>query len=252
MDHPLDDDPSRTRWVRWAQRHVDRFRTRAFRPGTGTFTFLEPLLRMVHISNRWEQLSLTLLPQVHLTAYPGLQADPHMREEQQRSEITHVAGPAKGNADLLMVRSADRSSPGRSMSKDREQTRVQETVRPGIEPLRRVFHRIENTERLTESVKKRSLTHESIDTMERVLHQTRRFEERREPLRVIDMNRHTGMEKGPLTDSSRPEKQAPPTRLPAVQRTSSSAPINIEHLTEQVMRQIDRRMVSWRERRGRA
>ena len=40
---------------------------------------------------------------------------------------------------------------------------------------------------------------------------------------------------------------APPARAHAV-----SSPVDVEHLTEQVMRQIDRRVVAWRERMGRA
>ncbi len=33
-------------------------------------------------------------------------------------------------------------------------------------------------------------------------------------------------------------------------KTSTPAPINVEHLTDQVIRQIDSRMIAWRERMG--
>jgi hypothetical protein len=39
---------------------------------------------------------------------------------------------------------------------------------------------------------------------------------------------------------------------PAARAPATLPPVNVEHLTEQVMHQIDRRIVAWRERMGRA
>lgn len=51
------------------------------------------------------------------------------------------------------------------------------------------------------------------------------------------------------TDSApRPAAQAPEARLPS---QTMPAPVNLEHLTDQLMRQIDRRLVASRERNGR-
>jgi hypothetical protein len=248
---PIQDGPPENRWLHWAQWLVRRFEVTPLRYGQRTLAFLEPLMRMVHVSNRWEQHSLAMLPQIRLAISPVIYIDWPIWERDVRRVFTEGVGTGQGDKNQAVTRLADKSS--RQKSRDAAPTPVkpQKITHPGIQPLQRVFRRIKEMESVTHSVKRQSIANESIDMGQRVLYRTQRLEERREPTRVIDMNRQSIRGQGHSADPTRFDKETPPTRPQTVQQAPSPVSINIENLTDQVMRQIDRRMLSWRERRGR-
>src|SRR5262245_49555250 len=97
------------------------------------------------------------------------------------------------------------------------------------------------------------LSQETLQIPRRVVQQGVRVEERNHSTTVVRdfqyLQHHT------IPRSTGVERTAPESRTGTDSRKWPPAPtppaINIEHLTEQVVQRIDRRIIAWRERTGR-
>jgi hypothetical protein len=120
-------------------------------------------------------------------------------------------------------------------------------------PLRRVFERMDEVESVTRLHLQSLLTQRSLQILRRVVHQGQRVEEKKQHVTVArqvlqHQKDRPAAAPEPTTFAPQSSMGANPQAWPHV---ASPPGINIEHLTEQVVRQIDRRLLSWRERTGR-
>lgn len=122
---------------------------------------------------------------------------------------------------------------------------------PGRHSLPLSFQRFFPSDESVFLTRLQSTTQENVGTLvERIVRQSRRVEERITEAATVVMRRPPVVDQAPATTANQQTFVATPIGPSWQQYAGPSPGINIEHITDQVMRQLDRRVIAARERLG--
>jgi len=231
------------RWLDWAQTLSERRGRIALRHGSLSLIFAQPQTMIFSRVERWRQVSLTFNPQIKLAINRILRQA--VRHESPapfaaRTE-TAFASPALKSDEGLMSEAWHGGHAGYS----------------GLTPSERVFARARAEEAgdaatVFHSRQETLLVQRSLQFAQRVADERRRLEEQTRRSLVIRKQRDA-----PKTAANGVQEetvfQSPLGSRVGATGTNQFAPlpIDIERLTDQVVRNIDQRIVAHRERMGR-
>lgn len=114
-------------------------------------------------------------------------------------------------------------------------------------PLQKVFRRMTEVDAVIR-LRQYMLVEESRKTLHRIVHQRQRIEERMSA--VIQVPQQASQPLADIRQGILSLQQEARARSVTMQPANSLPAMNVEQLTDQVMKQIDRRLVIWRERTG--
>ena len=238
---------------------------------------VRPMPLLARVYERWLVSSRQFFPQVHLAVQPLLRSTVWL--EQQR--LTHTQShftreqrfspPAQWCLTLSFLQPRHSNAlppagqavftvlPVESQALSPSSTVAMVAQAPGQVPRQLVLQRHQRIEAFTRWHHHSKLTEERVLTIARqVVRQTQRVEERvpgsmalltRQPQATAHQATSTPVTTEHMA-ASQPGIASVPTH-PWMTNPSPMPAINMEQLTDQVMRQMDRRMTAWRERRGR-
>lgn len=252
------------RWTNWARALTERHERVMTRRGPLVMTLLEPLRMAVSISRRRENFGLSLFPRIRISIGPILQQLD--REEFhsliQKSSLTAVGshqalrsgpGPARfvsfiynTNQTATVSNSATRnfSEANAVTEQHHELTELLQS------PVARLFARTQRSYHAVTWLKKLLVQNESQTIAERVVHEYSRVEHRRQ--RDLVIRKQSAPAAVTQAQQSALEQQFAPESAHNRFRPEKPLEINVEQLTEQVIRKIDNRITAYRERLGRS
>lgn len=255
------------RWTTWARSLSERHERISARHGFLIMSLARPLRLFTSINQRWEKFVLALSPRIKVSIGPILQEMAHglfrpvptvgtsltfprvtILENRTISE-NYLAG-ARGDTDQRQLAAAT----GRMKSHDAgdfiftEEARALNALRQS--PLHRLFAR--NYGRDPAVVFRRvPFEKESRTIVERMVHERLRVEQRKPGAMVLRTQTISGA--SVKNSSLEMEAEFPLTAKARVPSWPEKAPeVDVEQLTEQVIRRIDHRITAYRERLGRA
>lgn len=273
---PKQPDAPAERWSRWARSLGERHGRIALRHGPLAFTLAEGPRSISLRSQRWESYAWRLCPQINLAIGVVL------RETVRAGTSLLWSPPAQLELRQVILPGDDASavrlqSRNRLGSHDRPHATGLEREQPHalrsisamrLTPLGSVFSRLDPRGTAIHSHQRLSAP-ASLQLARRVVEDRQRVEVRTPSTTVVRQQQHittTEAERGMIAPQSRMSTSAPAEsevgqsasllpdwRSNARARADAwpAAPaINIEQLTEQVVRQLDHRLMAYRERRG--
>lgn len=242
------------RWTRWTRSLTERHGRIPLRHGARAMILFQPLARLYLHCQRWQSHAWKLAPQINLAIAPILRQTvwkerPVLPPAYAGVNARRIASPsvqARGQAgNRVIFLNPLGSSSGRSTFSNREIG-----GRDGA-PWQQVFGRADRINGVLQVNRSSLLVEESLRILRRVVHERQRVEERMQSSTVArQLVQHhqdrpsaaerTAMESQPLTKAgTRTWPQA-----------ASAPAINLDQLTEQVIRQLDHRLIAYRERMG--
>ena len=263
------------RWTNWARSISDRHERTTARQGLLVMTLLEPIRMFTSINQRFEKFAFALFPRIHVSISPILkELQKELQKElrlEQASLSVLVENSRKFNR-VITTHDRLKASPmtlalhtehtnQTSINTDKNTSRTDRVViaretrgsnQSSQSPVARIFARSKqsHTELL---LQKLLVEHESQTIAERVVREHSRLEVNKRgdmvirkqiSADVVAEKRHSEIE--PQFASSRTSIQQPwPDKPPSLPQ------INVEQLTEHVIRKIDHRITAYRERLGR-
>lgn len=234
-----------------------------------------PLLARVH--ERWLVSSRQFFPQVHLAVQPLLRSTVWLEQQRlthtqsHRTREQRFSPPAQWRLTLSFLQTRHSYAlppagqavstvlPVESQAPSPSLAAAVVAQAPGQAPLQLVLQGHQRIDSFTRWHHSSNLTEARVLTIARqVVRQTQRIEERvpgsmalitrqtqataHQVTSTLATTEHTAAGQPAITGVPTPPWMPHPSPTPA---------INLEQLTDQVMRQMDRRMTAWRERRGR-
>lgn len=278
--YPLHPGAGASRWSAWARALLRRHGRIAQSYRLQEMALLvrpAPLIQRLH--QQWLLASTQYFPRIHLAVQPILR-HAVWRDLTQPSELRVIISPVQGKAistqrfNYLTVHerrflppTAVSNATG-ILSGDRRKLAAARDARSSsgfihgsavYRPLQLVFQRLRRTDELEVCHRRNSLIRGTLQTQAReVMRRTQRFEHRIAETvalttrKVLPLAAQEAMSaaaraaqmtmSGPAGSGGTPADPWPPGQAPAV---------NIEQLADQVVRQIDRRIIAARERMGR-
>jgi hypothetical protein len=270
----------RDRWTTWANSLAARHERFTARQGLLVMTLLEPLRLSVSINQRLESFAFALFPKIRVSIGPilnelgwsefssvssgsSLRFSPAFRmlRTQETRTISRVLAGEKSYPndhsinlgtrvyEPRMTRIYVHEAPESNVVLD--QTRIQTLIRNFSQsPVRRVFARFEERDPGV-VLRKLLFENESRQVVQRVFREHSRVEQRTRS----DIVMRTQTKPAAVVEDRRRELEAQfasasKTRGPSWPEKPPE--INVEQLTEQVIRRIDHRIIAYRERLGRA
>lgn len=267
------------RWGVWARTIAARHVLVARQHRGGAMTLYAPSYALHLSSRRWQLNAWSLFPRVNLTVAPLLnRLAPESFLRRRAASATARAEFAAGRGgDAASQRGAAVGTPARGRDAGparptqwppenglilaRRETGgrrvVEQTEAREVIPLSRVFRRAE----LGESEAGRQQTAALVGGLRglarRVTEERRRVEQQARGATVMQQRaqpRHKGFERGDEADAShgrlRPGGFDPARDAPAAAARAAPPALNIQQLTDEVIRQIDSRIVAHKERMG--
>jgi hypothetical protein len=240
-----------SRWLEWGRARVDRWsRESAWRRGL-SFVWLLQLRPAVRVVTRvlrigGSPLAARLLARISLTFGATRSVDWHVRH--QRS----VPGPAlraTGGAARIGRRASTVATPQMTIT----QPATTHRVSPHTTPITRADVRMSNVPQRRLFVDRRPRI-ESRDIVSRVFRRTHRDDTEIAGSRTVLVRRPSPLvAAADVSSAPSRSREAWPFESPATTSPAGvPAPaVNVEHLTDAVLRQLDRRVTAWRERMGR-
>jgi hypothetical protein len=265
------------RWNHWARALITRHELVALRPAALSMIFMRPMPQYGWVHERWLRSSHQFFPQVHLAIQPLLRSTvwlEHHRHTETQSHFTRqtLISPqaqlqrmssflqtGRPSAKLAAEPSGSVGSPVMQHMSFTHAAAAITAQAAGQAPRLSVLQRLQRTDELTRWHRRSHLTAERVLTIVRqVVRQTTRVEEGvRGHTALITRQMQTIVPRATSTPGA-PEHAV--ASLPVVNSAPTHPPmpnpmpmpgVNLEQLTDQVMRQMDRRVIAWRERRGR-
>jgi len=226
------------RWTRWARIMSARFGSSPLHHRGMA------MILLMQQSRYWQTTAYHFLPQIKLSIAPLLREVLEKRrsavfgtQRNLEKEIVHwqrVAMPSEIQQKFVLQEN-------QSEVNDHRLTSVAAAM---MTPLRRVLQRFEENER--PAYGQRTTVEEVRQIVQRVVHERQRVEDKAVRPAMMQQIKRVMREQS-LED----HPNASATNLP-VSQTSFSAAANVDKLTDQIVRQIDQRMVAYRERFGKA
>jgi hypothetical protein len=268
-----------SRWSTWARALLQRHGRIGEGHRPADMTLVRPLVQRLH--QQWLFASRQCFPCIHLSIQPILRHTV-WRDLTRLSEPRAIYASALGkeipiqHLNYLMTQdrrflpsAAISNVVGIPSSAMRKQAGVSEAFRSGEfidaatvhPPLHLVFQRLRQTDEVMISLRRNALLWESTETQAREVRQRiRRIEQRF--VEAVSLIFHKALQGASIeTGTSAPMISAvPASNAPSAFGMQANPwmtgalpmpPVNIDQLTDQVVRQLDRRMIAWRERRGR-
>jgi hypothetical protein len=256
------------RWTNWARAMTARHERFMMRRGLLVMTLLEPLRIFSSLNQRWESLAVAVYPRIQISIGPIVK---QLGREEFHSLFRSSTILLVGNkhdwrslpAPARFVRLSNQTNQTVSLSNNitqqlKESNLFAEERRTLNEfmqsPVTRCFAR---TQRNHHGVLLKNLLveHDSQAIAERVVRERSRVEQRRQ--RELVIRKQSLATVATDTRQNALEQQSASTKIQT--RTLPDNPwrdrppeINVEQLTEQVIRKIDHRITAYRERLGRA
>lgn len=270
------------RWTTWARSIIDRHERMAARQGRLIMTLVQPLRMFTSINQRLEKFALAVFPRIQISIGPILQ-------ELARAQLPSVPSAQKSLVfprlrgvtaleNTAVLKSYAATASDRKQLKSRSFLPASMTLAsapfhatqltPGTSgdssftdqasnalknfsqsPMDRLFARLRRQNQGV-AVKKLLLQNESQAIAQRVVQEHLRVEQRKRG----DMVMRKQNIPGGVAENRRHELEAQFATTNTRERSwpEKSPEINVEQLTEQVIRRIDHRITAYRERLGRA
>jgi hypothetical protein len=263
------------RWSLWARSLAERHNQIAFRHIEVSMTLLQMLTHMRVFRQRWQNHLWKLYPQINLSIAPILR-ETIWRDfgAFQRNQINSesfrgnylkdvstfcnrdIAGRSERFHGSLEIAGLPPHRPSRLLDSDNRGdafSKSQFYRAPAVSawptPLRKVFERLSETPGVGRLYHQSLPAQQSVHILRRVVHQRQRMEEKSQDITVL---RHLLQQQEDRHAADlKPTAFATQSGIGANPQVASPPAINMEQLTEQVVRQIDRRILAWRERTGR-
>ena len=247
------------RWTSWAQSVSARHERFMIRRGYLVMTLLEPLRMSVAINQRRENFALSLFPRIQVSVGTILQqiAPAQFRSFVQNSSL--VAGGDRHEWRLLKQSVQSNNALNLSHSTTtlnlKELNAIveahQEVKKFSQSPVARLFARVQREHHGVVMLQKLLIEHDRRTIAERVEREHSRVEQRRHTDIVI---RQQNLPSTPAEEQQNVtlEKQVVTARTHTHSWPDKPPEINVDQLTEQVIRKIDHRITAYRERLGRA
>jgi hypothetical protein len=255
------------RWLGWAQRLGERYGRIFQRHSDLSMTLMQPPALLYSCCQRWEHVAWSLYPQIKLAIHPILQ-----------QTVWHAAPPSLVDHQVFALSPSIRlENPATKRWLEWRPQRVKsargEDSVTGIKqaqgpenplfawgtPLKRVFTRF-NIEHLDEGVTVSRVHRENLPLeqtqriVRRVLNERQRIETRTAHQAMV-IRRQQEMTPAISVSEKSPMAMNSPWGLkvgtPGMSQPLPPLPMDIERLTEQVVRHIDQKIVAHRERMGR-
>ncbi len=250
---PIEPGKLAERWTGWAQSLAERHRRISFRHGALAMILFQPLAQVHLLCPRWQSQAWKLSPQINLAIAPILRPavwkeHPILPPAYAGVMDRRIAAPsvqARGQSgDRVIFLSPLRSSSDRSAISNREAGGRDRA------PLQQVFGRADGINGVSRLHRPSLLVEESLRILRRVVNERQRVEERisRAPLaqQLLQPRQTSAAAERAAMQSQTLTKAGTRTWPP----TTSAPAINLEQLTEQVIRQLDNRLIAYRERMG--
>ena len=252
------------RWTNWARALTERHERLMTRRSPLVMTLLEPLRMAVSISQRRENFNLSVFPRIRISIGPILQqlGREEFQSLFQKSSLTafgnHQAwrsepGPARFVSFSYNTNQTATVSNGTTQNFS-ESNPVTEQRRELTEllhsPVARLFARTQRSYHAVTWLKKLLVQNESRTIAERVVQEHSRVEHRRQ--RELVIRKQTAPAAATQAQQSALEQQFASERANTRFWPDKPPEINVEQLTEQVIRKIDHRITAYRERLGRS
>ncbi len=260
------------RWRSWARSLVERYGRTTLRRGTLAFTLAERLRPIYLLSQRWERHTWRLGPQINLAIGAIL------REMGGKGTSILLARSAESEFGRMPSAADERMTAGerggstlaghdrlQARPLAREHTRALGSSSPAVSlPLHDVFDRF-NQRQTVLQVHQGLSAPASFQLVRRVVDERQRVEAKDHRATIVRRQRDgMSIEAGRTTMAAQVGmKASAPAEVgfdlsastPTQRRTNPNAwpappAINIEQVTEQVLRQLDHRILAYRERRG--
>jgi hypothetical protein len=254
------------RWTDWARALTERYAWIAIRRPGLALALVHPWAPIYRFCQRWEQRAWTYAPRLHLaiSLLPGQTG----RERSPTASAVHLPGasprqlaPVQARAPMdhpVLNQQLAGSPPGTAPRAGSRQTAAvtEPTDSPGPAPRRRVLRRT-GFEEVNESVMVSRVNRESRITQQsrQIL---RRLVEERQRVEIL-ASRSLVMRQPPPAPAEAAAATGPTTLqsplglkvgAPGMAPLFTPAAIDLDLLTEKVVRQIDQRIVAYRERMG--
>jgi hypothetical protein len=230
------------RWLAWAE-SINRGRDRVFLRQPALTMNLEQRYPLVRIYQQWQRLSWQLLPQINLSIGSILQEI----EKHKSTTFWLERRPEKFSSTPLLTTV---NTSVLRLEQNRSQPAIASRIVIQPSPLQQVFNRLERTTEITHRYHS-AFVRESQRIVQRVVSDRQRLEERIQSHLVVKQQlevkeaiaRSLNSSPHHMTTDSLPNFQPHPP--------PNSPEINLDRLTEQVLRQLDSRIIAQRERLGR-
>lgn len=245
-----------SRWAAWSRSLSDRHGRIAGHHRRLALTLARPLGLMLLHSQRWQHVAWTLSPRINLVLGPVLQPAGWRTFVLQPSAIGRVLVRRLGDGRLAGQSQPDVRpvAPGQAagfVSTARESLALGLPREAGPSPVRRVFARLHVGETVAQASQSQ-IVRAGRAMVQRIVQEHQRIEMRITTRVVAREQRNVTSDFAPV-EGQRPtaesrfgmSKGAHP-----VGQAMAASPIAIQQLTEQVVREIDRRLVAQRERMG--
>jgi hypothetical protein len=252
------------RWTSWARSMSARHERFMMRRGPLLMTLLEPLRMSVAISQRRESFALSVFPRLQISVSSILQQiAPAEFQSFFRNSAVLAGGDRREWRSLRQFVQTNQSvSVSNTVTRNLVTSESNSVVNAQYEftqflrsPVARFFARVQRSHHGTVLLKNLLVEHDSQAIAERVVREHARVEQRRQREMIIRKDNAT-----PAATTTRQhslEQQFASTKTemrPWPRNTWPDKPpeINVDQLTEQVIRKIDHRITAYRERLGRA
>ncbi|MBI1742451.1 hypothetical protein HYR54_05205 [Candidatus Acetothermia bacterium] len=223
-------------------------------------TLVHPLVVSRLLRERWLVSSHQFYPQVRLAIHPVLHLQDNVRQEQHSwlASSPHTSSLIGRRLFVQHLSLRAFSAESRTFS---SQVDSESVMMVSQNPLQLVFHRLQQTDEIAQVHRRSEITRENLQTLvNRVVQQTQRVEERfTQSPALITRQAAAKRDESQETPSPARADQFPTdapfsgsgSTNPWVQRTTQLPAVNVEQITDHVMKQLDRRITYWRERTGR-
>jgi len=252
-------DRQLNRWTIWAQSMATRHERFAMRRGLLAMTLLEPLRMSLAITQRSESFAQSVFPRIQVSI----------------ASILQQIDAAQYHAFIQQVRVHNLSSQSRSLTRSDQSNNAvtlrhnttaihslqqqfnsmirahQELQKFSLSPVARFFARAQTSEHGVVRLEKLLVDHDRKTIVERVVREHSRVEQRSSSDIVMRQQKPSADATESRTSLTL-EQQLAATKTQRHVWPAKPAEINVDQLTEQVIRKIDHRIMAYRERLGRA
>lgn len=233
------------RWLDWAGAVSARYRHVAVWPGAAAMSFAQRRSTRIRVLLRHHTTALAAYPRVHLSIQPHV-----------FFQGVWPVGPGRDRIVERRVQSVTRDVVRAEAGSVRSEP-VRQLLRPTPAPLATVFRRLYRVDELSRTVRREMSEQHATLFVDRILRTTRRVEDSALPRPAATLRAAPAHSSEPTVEvaaTSRPPRpQMPPDTWAARNLPSSatSAGVNVDQITDHVLRQLDHRITAWRERTGR-